>query len=204
MSTRPASVLAALAALAAGVLIMTLVLAARRRGPDAHRRRIRRAGKVLDRLARFDRRSEPARMFAYLRVLDPFVFEETILTALQHRGLPITRNRRYTGDGGIDGRCRIRGRLVLIQVKRYRKHIDPAHLAAFAALCRRDKALGLFVHTGRTGRASRDIARREDDVEIVSGARLLDLLTGQPVTLLAQPLPGRPAKANRDDPHTRE
>lgn len=46
---------------------------------------------------------------AYLRKIDPFVFEELLLEGFERRGFEVIRNRRYTGDGGIDGRVKIDG-----------------------------------------------------------------------------------------------
>ncbi len=38
---------------------------------------------------------------AYLRKIDPFVFEELLLEGFERRGFEVIRNRRYTGDGGL-------------------------------------------------------------------------------------------------------
>lgn len=42
---------------------------------------------------------------AYLRKIDPFVFEELVLEGFERRGCKVRRNKRYTGDGGalMDG-----------------------------------------------------------------------------------------------------
>ncbi|WP_228703482.1 restriction endonuclease [Klebsiella pneumoniae] len=40
---------------------------------------------------------------AYLRKIDPFTFEELLLEGFESHGFSIIRNKRYTGDGGIDG-----------------------------------------------------------------------------------------------------
>ena len=119
----------------------------------------------------------PPKQFYYLRSLDPFVFEEMVLIALERHGYKVIRNKRYTGDGGIDGRAYLNGQHYLIQSKRYRKHINAAHVEAFAQICKRRKGRGLFVHTGRTGAQSRRVANHTN-VEIISGARLLKLLSG--------------------------
>ncbi|WP_192840691.1 restriction endonuclease, partial [Enterobacter hormaechei] len=39
----------------------------------------------------------------YLRKIDPFVFEELLLEGFEAHGFRTIRNKRYTGDGGIDG-----------------------------------------------------------------------------------------------------
>lgn len=56
-----------------------------------------------------------ASTIAYLRRIDPLVFEELVLSALARRGYAILRNERYSGDGGIDGRVWINGQCRLIQ-----------------------------------------------------------------------------------------
>ena len=123
----------------------------------------------------------PQAQFGYLRVTNPFVFEEMILSALKQQGHSITRNRRYTGDGGIDGRAKINNKRVLIQAKRYKSHINRQHVIDFVLLCKKYRCYGLFVHTGRTGKAARQAANSEY-VDIVSGDRLLSLMTGKGFT----------------------
>lgn len=116
---------------------------------------------------------------AQLRKVNPFVFEEMVLSAIKKQGHQITRNKRYTGDGGIDGRCVINGVPYLIQAKRYSTHINPAHVQDFARICQRRKTKGLFVHTGKTGAKSRNLAR-DHKIEMISGQRLLNLLNNTP------------------------
>lgn len=114
-----------------------------------------------------------------LRQINPFVFEEMILTAIKAQGHSITRNKRYTGDGGIDGQCNINGVDYLIQAKRYSNHINPAHVIEFAGICKRRNKKGLFVHTGKTGAKSKQVAKNTK-IEMISGQRLLNLLLNQP------------------------
>jgi len=124
----------------------------------------------------------PQAQFYFLRGLDPFVFEEMILTALKRQGHGIIRNAAYTGDGGADGCVFMGGARYLIQAKRYKKHINAADVESFAVMCKRRKAKGLFVHTGRTGRKSKQLSYHYD-IDIVSGAKLLGLLTSLPETI---------------------
>lgn len=151
--------------------------------PIRHAWRIRKASWVLRRLSEIAVESGPAAQFGFLRsaAVDPFTFEEAILTALQQRKMKIRRNRRYTGDGGIDGMAWWRGRLILIQAKLYSSHITPKHVEEFAAICKQSKALGLFVHSGKTGPLSRSF--RDEALDIVSGDRLLQLLVGSEIIL---------------------
>ncbi len=98
-----------------------------------------------------------------------------ILTALKRKGHKIIRNKRYTGDGGIDGQVFMKGVHYLIQAKRYKGHINPAHVIAFAAICKRRNKRGLFVHTGKTGKKSKQVVSNTKMV-MISGTKLLDLL----------------------------
>jgi len=147
--------------------------------PKAHRARIRAARRHLPSLAALASRDEPdarRRLFYRLRSLDPLVFEELILEAFFRLGNPIRRNRRYSGDGGIDGQVYLSGGWAPIQCKRYRSAIDPQHVADFSAVLRRRRALlGLFIHTGRTGDRSRAHAA-DSAILFVSGDRLCRLL----------------------------
>ena len=144
-----------------------------------HRRNIKQADKCLERLSTI---VQPARQFSYLRKVDPFVFEEMILTAFKHLGHKIRRNRRYTGDGGVDGIVYIDKKKYLIQAKRYSGYIDNQHVLALNKLCQRKRCRGLFIHTGKTGRKSW-AQSDSNSVEIVSGKRMLSLLLQQNFSL---------------------
>ncbi len=117
----------------------------------------------------------PQAQFYYLRNLDAFVFEEMILTAFKKKGYKIIRNKRYTGDGGIDGKVYIDKKLHLIQAKRYREHINLAHIKEFNEICANKNAYGLFIHTGKTGAQSRQEAINTN-LDLISGDKLLNLL----------------------------
>lgn len=104
------------------------------------------ARRALTRIRSLD--SFPKRI-AYLRKIDPFTFEELILETYKDRGFRIKRNERYTGDGGIDGRVYINGRLYLVQAKRYKQWIALQHVRDFSAVVRKHKAKGLFIIPGK-------------------------------------------------------
>lgn len=148
-------------------------------GSPSHRWRIRRAERVQAMLRDIGVRRGPGAQFAYLRRVDPWVVEELVLTALARQGHRIERNERYTGDGGIDGRCWLDGQLNLIQVKRYGGYIAAEDVMGFAAVCRQHQAEGLFIHTGRTGTLA-SAAAGQPGVRIVSGRKLLELLDVRP------------------------
>ena len=124
----------------------------------------------------------PGQQYSYLRKVNHFVYEEMILTALYCLGYQIKRNKRYTGDGGIDGRVYINKKLVLIQAKRYKDHIKLQDVKDFAAVCTRKKCKGLFVHTGRTGKGVWADESVYSTIDVVSGERMLKLLTGDGFT----------------------
>lgn len=140
----------------------------------SHRRRERSAAAVLDKLASIE---HFAQKLAYLRKVDPFTFEELILSAFERRGCKVKRNQRYSGDGGIDGRFWIGDQLYLVQAKRYSGHVSRKHVTEFCRLVERRGCRGVFVHTGRTSKAVLDMVGMDERVSIVSGGRLIKLLT---------------------------
>lgn len=152
--------------------------------------RVAKASKIIKKLGAIGVESGPQRQFGYLRSksVDPFVFEEAILTALKRRKVNILRNERYTGDGGVDGKAWVNGKLVLIQAKLYSGHISAQHVKDFVGLCDKQKSFGLFVHTGRTGALSREVVMSNRNIDIVSGKRVLDLLLGDEITLFKNSL----------------
>ena len=153
-----------------------------------HAWRVRRSRRLIGRIREIGRVRGAAAQFAYLRKVDPLVVEELVLSAFEVRGHKIQRNARYTGDGGVDGRCWIDGEPYLIQVKRYGSFVSAQHVAEFGALCAIENAKGLFVHTGRTGAGARVAAGAT--VTIVSGSGLLQMLglsESQEDNLIADP-----------------
>lgn len=139
-----------------------------------HQYKIKSADKVLEKIGSI---KCPSGQFCYIRKVDPFVFEEMILSALSMHGHEIIRNRKYTGDGGIDGRVIVGGSTLLIQAKRYSGYIREKDVSAFAAICERQNRKGLFIHSGKTGKASHIQAQKNPHVKIISGNSLLKLLT---------------------------
>ena len=126
-------------------------------------------------LKRLSKLSTPQKQITHLQGVNPFVFEEMILTALKNKGYKIKRNKRYSKDGGIDGQVLINNQHYLIQAKRYKNHINPAHVQDFVQICRKRKKRGLFIHTGKTGKKSQQIAKNSN-IEIINGTRLLNML----------------------------
>lgn len=163
------------------VLILLAFALARFRIPLRHRWRRRQARTMASQLCGRDRLQPPQLLYARLRATDPLAFEELLLESFERRGHKVLRNRRYTGDGGIDGEVVIDGATWLIQAKRYANAIRPEHVVAFDTLCQARRCWGLFIHTGRTGPQSRLTVSHSGTVRIISGQTLLVLLTGGPL-----------------------
>ncbi|MDK9422003.1 restriction endonuclease [Pectobacterium carotovorum] len=146
-----------------------------------HRRYRKTAERLLKKLPTL---AGDAQRFSYLRRVNPYVFEELLLLAMERQGLKVIRNASYSGDGGLDGQVFIEGQRWLIQAKRYSRAIDPAHVAAFSALLIQHRCCGLFIHTGRTGTRSKQHASSSHSnifpLYIISGQRLIALLAGNP------------------------
>lgn len=118
----------------------------------------------------------PAQAFSYLRKVNPYTFEELVLDGFLRGGYKVKRNRRYSGDGGIDGRVSKDGEEYLVQSKRYRGYISRQHVEDFSRVCTRERRKGFFVHTGKTGDASWETVSLFGNVDIVSGERMLRLV----------------------------
>ena len=145
--------------------------------PLQHRWRRRQARTMAAQLRGRDRDQPPQLLYARLRAMDPLAFDELLLESFERRGQKVIRNRRYTGDGGIEWHVVINGIVWFIQAKRYADSIRPDHVVAFAALCRAKGRRGLFIHTGRTGPQSRAAIAHGGEIEIISGRMLLAVLT---------------------------
>ncbi|MFD1803636.1 restriction endonuclease [Mixta tenebrionis] len=166
--------------LAALFIVVMLRLSFRQREKASvrrHRRYQAAAARVLEKLGTLPGDGQRMR---YLRKINPYVFEELLLLALEHQGLRVVRNTSYSGDGGIDGQVIIDNQYWLIQAKRYRYAINPAHVRDFDTSLQRRASPGLFIHTGRTGPKSRAFCSTSPCMHIVSGQRLLDLLACKP------------------------
>ena len=137
----------------------------------------KRAKKVLLLICEIQKQEQgDARVISYLRKINPFVFEELILLAFEQHGFPTIPNKRYTGDGGIDGRVNVYGQIWPIQAKRYCKHIKKAHIEQFDKLIQnKNYPGGVFIHTGRTGKEVRD-RYRNTTLIIISGSMIVDFL----------------------------
>jgi len=164
-------------ALAELMLVLCLVLTGRGRGrrQRRHQRYQLNAERVIARLKML---GGDGQRLVYLRKINPYVLEELLLTAFERQGHTVFRSPSYSGDSGVDGQVVIDGVTWLIQAKRYRRSISPQHVQAFIRLLVSRNQPGFFIHTGRTGPASRALSRDCALLRIISGQQLLDLLAG--------------------------
>lgn len=133
--------------------------------------RIKASFKYLKKIESITGENEFQLTIGYLRKIDPFIFEEMILSRLKLQGYKIYRNKRYTGDGGIDGKFKYNGKLYYIQAKRYKSYITKSHVIDFNNLIQKKKVKGLFVHTGKTGKGSKDIENQS--MTFLSGKNMI-------------------------------
>lgn len=162
-----------------GALALLLYLLSRRKKFNRHSHNQKKAKQVLAKLKSFNGEYRDGQVFSYLRKIDPFVFEELLLNAFEAKGFKALRNKRYTGDGVIDGRLIDReNNLILIQAKRYTNHINKSHIQEFTALVAADPKAqqGFFVHTGKTGKSIYDLLPPSGHIRIISGKKLIDLI----------------------------
>jgi restriction system protein len=147
----------------------------RRKKGYKHRNNIKKGKRVLSKINNFD---HPGAKVNYLKKIDPFVFEELLMSALERKGFKIKRNKKYTGDGGIDGMIWDNtNRKYLIQAKRYASHVNKQHILDFEKLVIESNCFsGLFIHTGKTGRNTYK-GFKQGNIKIISGSNLIDLLT---------------------------
>lgn len=116
----------------------------------------------------------------YLRKVNPYVFEELILNVIEDSNILVTRNTRYSGDGGVDGIFKVKKGRVLIQCKRYSHYISHEDVTRLATSVKEDKYyMGIFVHTGKTGQGAREAMKVDQNILFISSSTLIDLVLGK-------------------------
>ena len=138
-----------------------------------HSRKQEQGRRVLEKINGFPLMGQ---RLSYLRKMDPFAFEELLLEAFERGGYEVRRNRRYSGDGGIDGVVVKDQTRFLVQAKRYRGYINRADVEAFGQVLEARRVRGFFCHTGKTGREAKAEAARGGRMTILSGHKLLEFL----------------------------
>ncbi len=136
------------------------------------------AAKAFSKIRRGEIPSES--VLGYLRKVDPLEFEEIILLSLRVAGYQTGARGAYSGDGGIDGIASRGGVKYIVQCKRYSGHISAKDVRRLESECSRRGCGGLFIHTGRTGKESREVVGTDfSRVKIISGDALVRLVTGE-------------------------
>jgi restriction endonuclease Mrr len=132
-----------------------------------------------------------------LKQLNPFVFEEVLLQALERWKYHVIRTEKQTKDNGIDGSFAYGGYFYVIQAKLYGSEPNPDHLGMFAnAMSWHQAAWGFFFHTGRATDAFKlEAERYAAMIEVVSGTKLVSFLLGRQTLFLRKPLTGFPERS---------
>jgi restriction endonuclease Mrr len=124
-----------------------------------------------------------------LKPLNPFVFEEVLLCALERWKYHVIRTEKQTKDNGIDGSFAWGGYFYVIQAKLYGNEPNLDHLGMFAnAISWHQAARGFFFHTGRATEEFRQAAMEYPTIEVVSGQKLTDFLLGRRELFLRKPV----------------
>jgi restriction system protein len=155
----------------AACFVTFMLFIGRKKKSKRHKYKIQVGGKALDKIRTFQ---HPSQQIGYLRKIDAYAFEELLLSALKEAGAKITRNKRYTGDGGIDGKCKYLGQQYFVQAKRYTGYINSADVQEFSSICQRNRVRGLFIHTGKTGAKSHKV--KSNNVNIIDDEKLISLV----------------------------
>ncbi len=143
----------------------------------SQKKRIKQADRMMRLLNQASFKENPQRLFAYIRKIDPFVFEELLLLSLKYRGVKVIHNKRYTGDGGIDGILVLgKNKRYAIQAKRYKSYITASHVNDFKhSLMNKRCHGGFFIHCGKSGKGL--YSHLDPSIHLISGSRLHQLLT---------------------------
>lgn len=126
---------------------------------------------------------------ALLRKMNPYVFEELLLTCCKEQGWQIQPNFRYSGDGGVDGWVLIAGKLYALQAKRYKGYIKAEHIRDLHKVIKQEGAAGGFlIHTGKTGELSKELLR-DSQITLISGQKLVNFVLGQKLKIVGITIP---------------
>ena len=142
-----------------------------------HARNRSKSKKMSKKLSGFSGEFKEPSILNYLRKIDPFVFEEILLDSFEKEGYKVSRNSRYTNDGGIDGTIYTKeGEKIIIQAKRYSNHICLQDVKDFAITIKKQNAkMGYFIHTGKTGKGVNTTITNEP-ITVISGSKLINLI----------------------------
>ena len=111
--------------------------------------------------------------------LDPIDFEDLVAALFKAMGMEVMTTQR-SGDGGVDVRAMdpdpIRGGKLVIQVKRYRSTIPPAHIRdLYGTMLHEGATKGILVTTAEFGPSAQEFAAGKP-LTLLGGKQLADLL----------------------------
>jgi len=119
-------------------------------------------------------------IISQLRLFNPFLFEEILLNCCKKYGYCVLPKKGFTKDNGIDGCFSYLGRFYVIQAKLYSGEGNPEHVTHLAeALKWHHATKGFLFHTGKASDEFRKAASLAENVEIISGQKLIDFLLGR-------------------------
>lgn len=150
-------------------------------GKEHHVHRINKSHEIIERVTSiYSSHKNSDRVINYLKKIDPYIFEELILSVLERKKIKIQRNTSYSGDGGIDGIFQCKKGRVLIQCKRYSNYINYQDVKELAENVKKGGFYaGLFVHTGSTGRASTLVSHYYKNVIFLQDELLAQFVVGE-------------------------
>ncbi len=141
-----------------------------------HYYKIKQGERILKKIRSFNGDNQEERILNYLKKINPFTFEELLLSLFKESGCKIKRNKKYTGDGGIDGKFKYNGSWYFVQAKRYSNYIKNTDVEAFSNICIKNNVRGLFIHTGKTGKSSHNIASLNENLLIIEPHELIKFI----------------------------
>lgn len=161
-------------------LLSKLLNSFRLYGKFKHKYRIRTSKKVIKTIkVIMEDKNNGGRALGYLRKINPYVFEEVILSAIEESNVRVIRNKQYSNDGGIDGKISTKVGKILIQCKRYKSYINNKDVKELIEKVEEHKcSYGIFAHTGKTGDKAKTTAVRSEKILYISGSNLISLITG--------------------------
>ncbi len=150
-------------------------------GKWVHLYRIKKAKQILAKIKEiYSDKNNGGKAILYLRKINPYVFEELVLTAIENSNIRVIRNKSYSNDGGVDGVFKLKKGKVIVQSKRYKGYINNKHVEEFSSIVKqKEYVFGVFAHTGRTGDKAKNTVKLEKNMVFISGDLLLKILVGE-------------------------
>ncbi len=116
---------------------------------------------------------------ADLMDMDPIEFEDLVAALFKAMGMEVMTTAR-SGDGGVDVQAMdpdpVRGGKLVIQVKRHRNTIAPAHVRdLYGTMLHEGATKGIFVTTAEFGPSAQEFADGKP-LTLIGGRQLADLL----------------------------